>query len=92
MFIKPIEESSFPTSIWEDKAGNQYFVLQLKVSKPNIISIFTALVTNTGNNINFNQKYSDYEYRILLKLPTRAQRFVVAVGQNFESIHNVPRD
>jgi hypothetical protein len=83
MFIKPLDLTSLPLQSWKDKAGNPHFLLQQKES--GFGSFFSGIANVTIDY--YKKSIATYDYRILLKLTSRKQTFVVAVDDSFEKIH-----
>ena len=80
MFIKPIETTAFPPSVWQDHAGNIHFALQSRKSR----SLFSGLSLVGNPNL---KRLADYEFRIILRLQTKKTEYLIAVDSTFESIH-----
>ncbi|KAJ3026290.1 hypothetical protein HDV00_012031 [Rhizophlyctis rosea] len=86
MFIKPIDASSMST--WQDHAGNAHFALQSR--RANVVrSLFTGIasLSLSASSDTGRKAYTDYEFRIILRCPSRKADFVVAVDDTFEKIH-----
>lgn len=92
MFIRPIDVSTIPGNTWQDRAGNTHFTLQSK-KKDNAFGAFLSGFSNIGitGEAAYRRSIAEYDFRILLNLETRKQRFVVAVDETFDKIHTVPR-
>ncbi|KAJ3035820.1 TBC1 domain member 9, partial [Rhizophlyctis rosea] len=89
MFIKPLDASS-TTSTWQDHAGNAHFALQSRRSTNVVRSLFSGIAALSLNSLSDGggrKSYMDYEYRIILRCPSRKADFVVAVDETFERIH-----
>lgn len=83
MFIKPTDQSTLPAANWQDKAGNAHFILQSK--KPDTFrSFFSNLSTQKDG---FKKSVSEYDFRIILQ--TQKAKYVIAVDDTFEKIHEV---
>lgn len=91
MFIKPIDVSTLAAANWQDKAGNPHFILQAKRKEGGFGTFLSGLSNMTMNTIDaqYKKSISEYDFRIILNLSTRKQRFVVAVDESFEKIHTV---
>ncbi|KAJ3414905.1 hypothetical protein HDV05_005854 [Chytridiales sp. JEL 0842] len=95
MFIKPVDAASLPAATWQDRAGNHHFSLQSRKAASfdvrNIFS-FTGAVSagSTGTaaaSAAFLRSIGEFEFRIVLKCPTKKSDYVVAVDDTFEKIH-----
>ena len=89
MFIKPLDTSLLPIAQWQDHAGNTHFSLQSK-KKDGMRSFFSGLTNlslTSSQDAAYRKSIAEYDYRILLKINTRKQVFVIAVDESFEKIH-----
>ena len=85
MFIKPIDLANLSRNYWTDHAGNTHFTLQSKKKKESFLGgVLNGLAGKPANDL--ESIISNYEYRIILKLHTRNQQFVVAVDESFSKI------
>ncbi|KAJ3330223.1 hypothetical protein HDU76_006176 [Blyttiomyces sp. JEL0837] len=90
-----IDAASLPTATWQDRAGNHHFALQSKKATGFAIGNIFSSFTPTGGgaagtaaaNAAFLRSIGEYEYRILLRCPSKKLDYVVAVDDTFEKIH-----
>jgi hypothetical protein len=96
MFIKPVDASLLPSATWQDRAGNHHFALQSRKAVSfeirNIFSFGTSASTggSTGTaaaSAAFLRSIGEFEFRIVLKCPSKKADYVVAVDDTFEKIH-----
>ncbi|KAI9360414.1 rab-GTPase-TBC domain-containing protein [Zopfochytrium polystomum] len=103
MFVKPLEVGLLPVTPWQDRAGNNHFVLQSK--KPptfelrSLLGFASATVATAANSAlgvgmglsatdaALIKSIAEFEYRIILRCPSKKTDFVVAVDDTFEKIH-----
>ncbi|KAI8822174.1 rab-GTPase-TBC domain-containing protein [Fimicolochytrium jonesii] len=89
MFIKPLDVASLPAATYQDKAGNDHFALQSR--KQNAVrSLFSGIASLSLSNspdAAYRRSLMEYEFRIILKCPSRKTEYVVAVDETFEKIH-----
>lgn len=92
MFIKPIDLTALPALSWQDKAGNSHFILQSKSKASASSSIFTTSIASyftAHKEDDLKKSINEHDFRIILLLPSRRVKFVVAVDESFEKIHTV---
>jgi hypothetical protein len=89
MLIKPIDLAELPGGSWQNKAGNTYFTLQSKSQDSAILSFFSNTLNTKTLGSSYTRSISHYDFRIILALATRNQKYVVAVAESFAKIHDV---
>ena len=86
MFIKPTEQNLLLPAQWTNHAGNTHFSLQSKSKKQD--SMFGSFWSTPKSKSAWITTISNYEYRILMKLDSKKQSFVVAVDDSFPKIRD----
>ncbi|KAI9095959.1 rab-GTPase-TBC domain-containing protein [Phlyctochytrium arcticum] len=89
MFIKPLDAATLSAATFQDHSGNAHFVLQSRKQNAvrSLFSGFAALSLGSGPDASYRKSLMDYEYRIILRCPSRKADYVVAVDDTFEKIH-----
>ncbi|TPX64567.1 hypothetical protein SpCBS45565_g05797 [Spizellomyces sp. 'palustris'] len=89
MFIKPLDTTALPSATFQDHAGNAHFALQSK--KANVVrSLFSGIASlslSTSSDSAYKKNLMEYEFRIILRCPSRKAEYIVAVDDTFEKIH-----
>ncbi|TPX55175.1 hypothetical protein PhCBS80983_g05535 [Powellomyces hirtus] len=89
MFIKPLDTTVLPAATFQDRAGNAHFALQSKRQNA-VQSLFSGLASLSlavSPDATYKRSLMEYEFRIILRCPSRKRDYIVAVDESFEKIH-----